>query len=111
MLKKLFFICALAFTFTSVQAAEYKDGTYESSGQGNAGQIHVRVVVKDHKVASVKVLRHSETEDLLNGAIEELEPAIIKANGTNGVEAVSGASNSSNGIMEAVNSCLKKAAQ
>ena len=46
---------------------------------------------------------------LLNAAQKKLSKAIIKKNCTEGVAAVTGASNSSKGIIEAVNKALESA--
>lgn len=109
MFKKVLLAASAICLMSSAQAAGYKDGTYVEAGQGNAGMIRVQVVVEQGKISSVKVLRHSDTPELLQSAIEGIAPAVIKANGLKGVEAVSGASMSSEGIMEAVKKCLDKA--
>lgn len=65
--------------------------------------------MSDGKIASVKVLKHGETEMLLNAAQTKLTKAIIKQNGTDNIAVVSGASNSSKGIIEALNKALATA--
>ena len=64
---------------------------------------------KDGKVAAVKVVKHGETPMLLGAAEKKLAKDIVKKNGTDGVKAVTGASNSSKGIITAVNQALAKA--
>ncbi len=108
MIKQIFVVAAAALLATAAQAA-YKDGTYTGEGKGNASTIKVQVDVKGGKVAAVKVVNHGETPMLLQAAEAQLTQDIVKANGTNGVQAVSGASNSSKGILEAVNNALKAA--
>ena len=99
MIKKLIVAASAALLCAGVQAASYKDGTYTGEGTGNASKIQVEVVV----------VKHGETEMLLNAAQKKLSKAIIKKNGTEGVAAVTGASNSSKGIIEAVNKALESA--
>lgn len=109
MLKRVIAAVAAVLLCAGAQASTYKDGTYTGTGQGNASQIQVEVVVTGGKISSVKVLKHGETEMLLNAAQKKLSKTIVKNNGTEGVSAVTGASNSSKGIIEAVNKALEKA--
>ena len=108
MIKQLIVAASAALLCAGAQAASYKDGTYTGEGTGNASKIQVEVVVAGGKITSVKVVKHGETEMLLNAA-QKLSKAIIKKNGTEGVAAVTGASNSSKGIIEAVNKALESA--
>ena len=109
MIKQLIVAASAALLCAGAQAASYKDGTYTGEGTGNASKIQVEVVVAGGKITSVKVVKHGETEMLLNAAQRKLSKAIIKKNGTEGVAAVTGASNSSKGIIEAVNKALESA--
>ncbi len=108
MIKQLIVAASAAMLCAGAQAA-YKDGTYTGEGTGNASKIQVEVVVAQGKIASVKVLKHGETEMLLNAAQKKLSKAIVKQNGTEGVATVTGATNSSKGIIEAVNKALEAA--
>ena len=65
--------------------------------------------VKGGKVASVKVVKHGETAMLVGAAEKKLAKQIVANNGTEGVNAVTGASNSSKGIIAAVDKALAKA--
>ena len=88
----------------------YTDGEYTAEGKGIGGKVPVTVTVKDGKVSEVKVGDNSETQGIGSKAIEQLPEAIVAANGTEGVDAVSGATVTSKAIFTAVNSCLKQAA-
>lgn len=90
-------------------AYAYKDGTYTGVGNGNASQIEVQVTVAKGKVSAVKVLKQAETEMIFAAVESSLPEAVIAANGVKGVDAVSGASNSSKGFLEAVGKALEKA--
>lgn len=107
-MKKIILAAAFALAVSSAQAA-YKDGTYTGTGMGNASQIEVSVTVKDGKVDAVKVIKHGETEMLINAAEKKLAKRIVKKNTTDGIDVVSGASNSSKGILAAVKEALAKA--
>ncbi|WP_055665494.1 FMN-binding protein [Desnuesiella massiliensis] len=90
-------------------SGKYKDGSYEGVGRGASSDIKVAVEVKKGKIDSIKILEHKETKNLIDPVIENVIPDIIKKQTTEGVEAISGASNSSKGVIEAVEDALKKA--
>ena len=88
----------------------YTDGSYTAEGKGIGGKVPVTVEVKDGKIAEVTVGDNSETQGIGSQAIEQLPSAIVAANGTEGVDAVSGATVTSKAIFSAVEECLKQAA-
>ena len=87
----------------------YKDGSYTAEGKGIGGKVPVTVEVKDGKIATVTVGDNSETQGIGSKAIEQLPEAIVAANGTEGVDAVSGATVTSKAIFSAVEDCLSQA--
>ncbi len=89
--------------------ATYTDGTYTASSKGIGGDVPVTVTVEGGKIASVEVGDNSETQGIGSKAIEQLPDEIVAANGTDGVDAVSGASVTSKAIFTAVNDCLEQA--
>lgn len=108
MIKQLLVAATAAVVCMGAQAA-YKDGTYNGVGSGNASQIEVAVTVAGGKITEVKVLKHGETEMIFGAAEKRMTKNIVKNNGTEGVETLSGATNSSKGILDAVNDALKSA--
>lgn len=106
-MKKLMFIVLMAALSTGAYA--YKDGTYTGVGNGNASQIEVKVTVANGKVSKVDVVKQGETEMIFAAVESTLPAAVVAANGTKGVEAVTGASNSSKGFLEAVGKALEQA--
>lgn len=86
----------------------YKDGVYEGTGKGNNGDIVVEVTVEGGNITSVILKEHGETEGIYEAAEKGVTAEIIK-NQTAEVDAVSGATNTSNGIMEAVAAALSEA--
>lgn len=95
-------------TGAEVSAGLYKDGTYEGSAEGYGGPINVSVVVKDGRIASVAVLSHDREDVAYYSMAEGLIPQIISAQST-AIDTVSGATFSSNGILNAVDEALKGA--
>lgn len=86
----------------------YTAGTYVGKATGNGGEIKVEVIVSDGKVSDIKILEHSETKGLGDSAMEAIGEVIKNTNSTN-VETVSGATVSSNAMMEAVKDALRQA--
>ncbi|SCI71988.1 Fumarate reductase flavoprotein subunit precursor [uncultured Clostridium sp.] len=86
----------------------YTAGTYLGKATGNGGEIKVEVIVSDGKVSDIKILEHSETKGLGDSAMEAIGEVIKNTNSTN-VETVSGATVSSNAMMEAVKDALRQA--
>ena len=86
------------------------DGTYTASGKGFDGEVPVTVTIEGGKIASVMVGYNYATSGIGLMAINQLPAKIVEAGGTEGVDAVSGATVTSKAIFTAVNSCLKQAA-
>ncbi len=93
----------------ATEAGALKDGTYEAEGKGIGGKVPVTVEVKDGKIASVTVGDNSETAGIGSKAIEQLPELIVEANGTEGVDGVSGATITSKAIFTAVDDALAQA--
>ncbi|MEW4412208.1 flavocytochrome c [Clostridium sp. AN503] len=86
----------------------YKDGVYEGTGKGNNGDIKVEVKVEGGNITAITLKEHGETEGIYEAAEKNVVADIIKTQNAE-VDAVSGATNTSNGIMEAVANALKDA--
>lgn len=90
---------------SEVIKGSFTDGTYTGEGQGNNGPIKVEVIVKDGNITEINVLEQAETENIYAGAAEQFIPELIRTQNLD-LDAVSGATNSSNGIREAVKNAL-----
>ncbi len=86
----------------------YHDGTYTGTGKGNNGDITVQVVVEGGNVTSITLTDHHETPGIYEAAEKNVTSSIIQKQTTE-VDSVSGATNSSKGIKEAVTNALKQA--
>ncbi|MEE8716145.1 MAG: FMN-binding protein [Coriobacteriales bacterium] len=100
---------AKAASAASATSASYKDGTYTASSKGIGGDVPVTVTISGGKITAVEVGDNSETPSLGGKAIETLPAEIVAANGTDGVDAYSGASVTSKAIFTAVDDCLSQA--
>lgn len=89
--------------------ALYKDGTYEGSGTGfRGGTTTVSVTIKNGKISDVELVSTDDDMPFFNRAYSTVTQSIISHQATN-VDAVSGATYSSNGIIQAVADALSKA--
>lgn len=99
---------AVSATLFGTASAAMTDGTYTGEGQGRNGTITVEVTVKAGKLDAVKVVKHTETVGISDAAISNFPKAIVDAQST-AVDAVAGATMTSNGIRAAVAQAIEKA--
>lgn len=98
-------------TITTVTPTNgYADGVYLGEGEGYEGPMTVRVTVFGGKVTSIELVNSMDDEPYFGRAWATVPGRIIAAQ-TTSVDAVSGATYSSEGIRDAVNNALKKAAE
>jgi|GEM_PF-99305 len=87
---------------------QYKDGTYTGSGSGFGGTTKMSVTISNGKITSVQTISNQDTQQYYNRAIGKITNSVISSQ-SGSVDTVSGATYSSNGIIEAVKSALSKA--
>lgn len=92
------------------QAGTWEDGIYTEMAEGKKGRFEVTVKIQDGSLESVIIGDNEETPDKGGVAIEQLPGEMIKEQ-TYQVDAVSGATVTSDGIKEAVAKCLEKASR
>ena len=93
----------------SAQAGgDLKDGSYDITVDGRNGKMTVTTVIKDGAIAEVKIGDNTETPEVATTALEQLPQAIVDA-GTPFVDAVTGATITSDAIMEAVKGAITAA--
>ncbi len=90
----------------STPAAKYADGVYTGSGSGFRGDISAQVTVEGGRITDVTILSSRDDSDFFQRAESLVIPAILQAQSVN-VSAVSGATYSSRGIIEAVADALE----
>lgn len=94
---------------SAASEAKYNDGTYEGSGTGFRGATtEVSVTVKNGTISDIQVLSYDDDAPYFNRAYNSVVSEILRTQSTD-VDAVSGATFSSNGIMEAVQNALTNA--
>ena len=119
-MKKLtaIFICIFTIILTTCGKTEtnynisdsgsWKNGTYTETAKGKKGTFVVTVNISDGKISDIQIGDNNETPDLGGVAITKLPTEMLKKQ-TYEVDAISGATITSNGIKDAVARCLEQA--
>ncbi len=87
---------------TTNMIGKYVDGVHTVTGEGKFGEIVLDVTVLNGMITSIDSVSNNETESLYLNAIAVFSD-VIELNGHEGIDAVTGATYSSNGILEAIN--------
>ena len=101
-------VVAVSLAVTAMCATPTFAKVYTETVAGHNGPITVAVDIENGKVKSVNVVKNGETVGLGSVAIEKLPAQIVKANSSN-VQAITGATVTSNAIKQAVDNALLKA--
>ncbi len=86
-----------------------KDGEYEATVDGQHGPMVVKVVIAGGVISEVVVVSNNETESVAKAALDTIPGRIVSGN-TATVDAIAGATLTSERIMNAVALCLEQAA-
>lgn len=86
----------------------YKDGIYEGIGTGFGGSICVKVAIKNSKIESISVIEAKGEGSTYLSKAKALLKNILAKQSTN-VDAISGATYTSKGLIDAVRNALTKA--
>ncbi|MCH1640348.1 FAD-binding protein [Paenibacillus timonensis] len=94
---------------TAAAASAFKAGTYTGEAEGKDGVIKVQVTMEQaDRIKDIKIVSQTETEGLGDSALNKIKEQIL-ANQSLAVDAVSGASVSSDAMLKAVEDAVKKA--
>lgn len=105
--------CLSTFEVTAYaddNAVTYKDGVYtgEAAGYNAVNKIKLNVTITNGEISAIDVISNGETKSFWNKASQTVIDRIL-ANKSTDVDTVSGATMTSNGIINAVNDALTKA--
>ena len=89
---------------------ELTDGEYESIVDGQEGKMIVKTTITDGKIANVEIVEQKETESIAKPALESIPTSIVEKNSVD-LDTISGATLTSNRIMDAVADSLKQASK
>ncbi len=99
-----------AKTYRIAEAGTWIDGTYTETAKGKNGKFEVTVVIEDGNIVGISVGDNEETPEKGGVAIAQLPEEIVAAQSYD-VDAVTGATVTSDGIKDAVAKCLEKASE
>lgn len=88
-----------------IESGNYIDGTYTGTGQGFRGETKTEVTVENGNITDITIVSYEDDNEYFNRAKDAVISQIIENQDVK-VDAVSGATFSSNGIMEAAADAL-----
>ena len=106
--KPIAIAAALAFTGTAAVASPMKPGTYTAKVNGHNAPLTVEVTVDANKILSIKTPDDQESLGVGKVGLKKTADNILRYQSI-GVDAVTGATFSSNALKEGVEKCLKQA--
>jgi len=83
----------------------YESALYQGSAMGYRGMIHVRVGFEQGTITEITVVESREDQSIGGAAIEELTDLVLMYNTTE-LDAVSGATETSKGFLEAIENAI-----
>lgn len=101
---------SVSHVITDSASTTYHDGTYRASARGKCGEVPVTVTVEGGVISGIVVGQSSEVEAMLDKAETEVIPQILATQSTEGIDAASGATVTSEAIVAAVSEALTRAA-
>lgn len=107
---RTFLAAFLALLALAPAALAWEDGVYRDQAEGYGGNVIVTVRVREGKIVSLTTENTGgEKSEYYLKAEEALSEAIVEANGIDGVDAVSGATGTSESILTAMKGILEQA--
>ena len=96
---------------TVPQGKLYRNGVYEGIGYGKNGAIQVRLELREDRIVSLELAAQKDTPDYIQPAWERIRDQLLGQDSPDPsqIDAVSGATASSQGILDAIQSALYKA--
>jgi uncharacterized protein with FMN-binding domain len=95
-------------TIQTTESYKYKDGVYNGEAEGFGGLIKVEVTINSGKIEKIDVLSHDDEDEAYYNLAQSVIDDILDSQSTD-VDVASGATFSSNGIINAVKNALEKA--
>ena len=92
----------------ALAAPTYKPGTYTATAYGNLSYVTVKCTFSETALTAVDIASENETPILFSQVKDQLIPAIIEHQ-AGGLDAITGATNSSRAVKEAIADCVAQA--
>ncbi|NMB39010.1 MAG: FMN-binding protein [Firmicutes bacterium] len=102
----LLILAGISVYFWLTIPGQIEDGVYIGTAQGFGGEVELAATFADGNIVEIEVLSHSETPFVANQAFKKIISAIIEAQSTD-VDVVSGATYTSNAVINAVNQIIE----
>ena len=105
----LAFGCFLLSMLSCTSKAKLNDGTFTGIGDGRNGQIEVSITVNEGKVTDAKIIKENETPEIAEPAKSQILAQFLETGDTSDIDVVSGATITSNGLLDALDAALAAA--
>lgn len=103
-------IAAFKETVVSIKDnALFNDGIYIGTGDAHNGDIVVEVTIYEGKIIYIEAVEHSETAPLLEQVFKSIPLEVFREQSAQDIDIVSGATEASNGFIQAIEEALSKA--
>lgn len=102
-------LCLLALSMTAVaEAPAFTPGVYTAEAEGRNDKVKVEVTFSESAIESVTIVSHSETPGISDAALSDIPEAIVEHQSL-AIDAVTGATLTSNAILTAVADAIVQA--
>ncbi|WP_028517905.1 FMN-binding protein [Ruminococcus flavefaciens] len=91
------------------QNYRFKNGTFEGTGEGYSGKVHVSITIENDTITAFSANADDDDPDFFDDAKSKVIPQIKSSLSADGIDACSGATYSSKGIIEAAKNALEQA--
>ena len=91
------------------QNYRFKNGTFEGTGEGYNGKVHVSITIENDTITAMSASADDDDPDFFDDAKNKVIPQIKSSLSADGIDACSGATYSSKGIIEAARKALEQA--
>ena len=98
-----------AFPACNKDLKNLNEGTFTGQGSGRNGIIEVSITVHDGKIAEAHVVRDQETPEIAEFAKNQILSQFIEDGSTANLDVVSGATMTSNGLLDALDAAVASA--
>ncbi len=111
LLSKIFISIALLGLVSCGKKLSLRDGTFTGTGEGKNGPIEVSITVQEGRVTNATLLSSNETPELAEPVYNQIFSQFLSdgTGSTSEIDTVSGATITSNGLLDALDDAIKSA--
>lgn len=108
-MKRILVLVAMFAVLAGCSKGQFVDGSYEAAAMGHHADIVMEVVVKGGNISEINIVSSEELPAMIDAVNRRMIPKIVKAQTTEGVDIISGATESSKAVLKAVGEAIEKA--